>query len=188
MPQSSPPNRVTMRGPYLSTNQPSIGTSHVSVTTKIVKATWIAARSHPCRSCIGLTKKVQPYCRLAIMHMQITPNRSCSQGFGRSPPPLSLTICPSAFLGVGRLGSCGRDAWRRLIGSALLWYLGCQIFKNFTLGKLSTWQHYCFFTVSRKAASKLSLRGSDKKHQPAIRPGAAPPITASEAAPRHSHP
>src|SRR5829696_1654339 len=65
MPQSSPPNRVTMRGPYLSTNQPSIGTSHVSVTTKIVKATWIAARSHPCRSCIGLTKKVQPYCRLA---------------------------------------------------------------------------------------------------------------------------
>ena len=107
MPQSSPPNRVTMRGPYLSTNQPSIGTSQVSVTTKIVKATWMAARSHPCCSCIGLTKKVQPYCRLAIMHMQITPNSSCSQRFGRSPATLSLISCPSGFLGVGRLVRAG---------------------------------------------------------------------------------
>ncbi len=42
-----PPNSTTMRGPYLSTNQPSTGTSQVSVTMKIENATWIAARSQP---------------------------------------------------------------------------------------------------------------------------------------------
>src|SRR5919197_5331799 len=33
-----PPNMTTMRGPKRSTNQPSTGTSHVSVATKIVNA------------------------------------------------------------------------------------------------------------------------------------------------------
>ena len=40
----TPPNLTTMLGPYLSTNQASTGTSQVSVTTKSVKASWIAAR------------------------------------------------------------------------------------------------------------------------------------------------
>src|SRR5436190_18595071 len=38
---TTPPNMTTMRGPNLSTNHPSTGTSHVSVATKIVKAIWI---------------------------------------------------------------------------------------------------------------------------------------------------
>src|SRR5215212_1218004 len=178
-----------MRGPYLSTNQPSIGTSQVSVTTKIVKATWIAARSHPCRSCIGLTKKVQPYCRLAIMHMQITPNSSCSQRFGRSPATVSLMVCPSGFLGVGQPRSGGRDAWRRLMVQLLLWYVGCKIVNNVTSRKLSRGQHYCFSGFSRLLHRARNQKGSDKKHQPAIRPSPCPhPITASEAAPRHSRP
>src|ERR1700709_486297 len=39
---NKPPATTTGRGPYLSTRYPSIGTSQVSVTTKIVNATWIA--------------------------------------------------------------------------------------------------------------------------------------------------
>ena len=34
-----PPNMTTIRGPKRSTNQPSTGTSHVSVATNIVNAT-----------------------------------------------------------------------------------------------------------------------------------------------------
>ncbi len=40
-----PPNMTTRLGPYLSMKYPSIGVSQVWTTTKIVKATWIAARS-----------------------------------------------------------------------------------------------------------------------------------------------
>src|ERR1019366_10519304 len=68
---------TTMRGPYLSTNHPSIGISHVSTSTKIVKATWIAGLVQPCLSAIGLTKSVQPYWRLAIIDMQMMPTISC---------------------------------------------------------------------------------------------------------------
>src|ERR1700690_3236892 len=39
MATTMPPKVTTIRGPNLSTNQPSIGTSHVSVATKIVNAT-----------------------------------------------------------------------------------------------------------------------------------------------------
>ena len=73
MPQSAPPNSTTTRGPYLSTNQPSIGTSQVSNSTNRVKAHWIAARSKPNFFWMSGTKNVQPYCRLAIITMQITP-------------------------------------------------------------------------------------------------------------------
>jgi len=76
MPHSSPPNSVTALGPYLSTNQPSIGTSQVSVRMKMVNATWMPVRSQPFSFCIGPTKNVQPYCRLAIMVMQTTPSTS----------------------------------------------------------------------------------------------------------------
>src|SRR3954454_17050864 len=89
------------RGPKRSTNQPSSGTSHASVMTKIEKATWIAARGQPCRSWIGCTNSVQPYCRLAIITMQATPAASCSQ-----------RVLTSAFSKV----SCGRHGrkptWR----------------------------------------------------------------------------
>src|SRR4030095_557723 len=40
------PPATTGRGPNLSTSQPSIGTSQVSVTMKIVNASWIAALVH----------------------------------------------------------------------------------------------------------------------------------------------
>ena len=81
MPQSNPPNSVTTRGPYLSTNQPSIGTSQVSSTTKMVKAIWMEGLLQPYFSLIGLTKRVQPYWRLAIIDMQITPMVSCTHRF-----------------------------------------------------------------------------------------------------------
>src|SRR5437763_8396285 len=70
---------MTMRGPYLSTNQASIGTSQVSVTTKMVKASWIAARPQWWAASIGSTNSVQPYCRLAIIAMQTMPMASWNQ-------------------------------------------------------------------------------------------------------------
>src|SRR3954471_3163953 len=75
----TPPNMMTMRGPYLSTNQASIGTSQVSVTTKMVKASWIAARPQWCGRSIGPTNRVHPYCRVAIIAMQTMPMTSWSQ-------------------------------------------------------------------------------------------------------------
>ena len=38
----TPPTATTIRGPKRSTNHPSMGTSHVSVAIKMLKATWIA--------------------------------------------------------------------------------------------------------------------------------------------------
>src|SRR5438477_9684924 len=69
----NPPARTTIFGPKRSTNQPSTGTSQVSVNTKIVNATWIAARPQWYFWSIGLTNSVQPYCRLAIITMQMMP-------------------------------------------------------------------------------------------------------------------
>src|SRR3954453_8035359 len=80
MPHSTPPTKITMLGPYLSTNQPSIGTTQVSNRTNRVKATWIAARSQPNAFWIPGTKNVQPYCRLAIITMQMTPTTSWLHG------------------------------------------------------------------------------------------------------------
>ena len=45
--------------------------------TKIVNATWMAARVQPYFSEIGLTNSVHPYCRLAIIAMQTMPIASC---------------------------------------------------------------------------------------------------------------
>src|SRR5262249_14566189 len=69
---------TTIRGPNRSTNQPSTGTSHVSVATKIVNATWMLVRPQWNRASIGSTKYVHPYWRLAIITMQMTPATSCS--------------------------------------------------------------------------------------------------------------
>src|SRR5438477_6557257 len=89
MPTRMPPNSTTSFGPKRSTNQPSTGTSQVSVNTKMLKATWIAARPQWYLASIGSTNSVQPYCRLAIITMQAMPNTSCSQrnaGFGATAP------------------------------------------------------------------------------------------------------
>src|ERR1700720_1165465 len=80
IPHRTPPTKITIRGPYLSTNQPSIGTSHVSNRTNSVNATWIDARSQPNFFWMSGTKNVQPYWRLAIITMQTTPMTSCTQG------------------------------------------------------------------------------------------------------------
>src|SRR5437870_13893253 len=97
MPTSTPPTRTTIFGPKRSTNQPSIGTSQVSVKTKIVKAIWIAARPHWYFWSIGLTNRVQPYCRLAIITMQTMPKTSCPQRIasdasGRADAPAATDI------------------------------------------------------------------------------------------------
>src|SRR5689334_14939943 len=46
---------------------------------KRLNATWMLATSQECAFAIGLTKKVQPYWRLAIIAMQMTPTVSCIQ-------------------------------------------------------------------------------------------------------------
>src|SRR6266850_5001999 len=51
----TPPIMTTTFGPNLSTNQPSIGISQVSASTKTLNATWIAARLQPFASFMGLT-------------------------------------------------------------------------------------------------------------------------------------
>src|SRR5713101_1747665 len=76
MPTRMPPTSTTIFGPKRSTSQPSTGTSQVSVSTKMVKATWIAARPQWYFWSIGLTNRVQPYCRLAIITMQMMPKIS----------------------------------------------------------------------------------------------------------------
>src|SRR5260370_41008913 len=81
MPTRTPPIKTTMLGPKRSTNQPSIGTSHVSVNTKMLNATWIAARPQWYLASIGLTNSVHPYCRLAIIAMAMMPSRSWSQRY-----------------------------------------------------------------------------------------------------------
>src|SRR5574340_251562 len=80
-PARIPPTSTTGRGPNWSISQPSIGVSQVSQSTKIENATWIAARVQPNFCDIGLTKSVQPYCRLAIIAMQMIPMTSCDHRF-----------------------------------------------------------------------------------------------------------
>jgi hypothetical protein len=67
--------------------------SQVSVSTKIVKAHWIAAISHPYFAAIGLTKSVQLYCRLAIIVMHSTPRAS----WNHLPVVLVATLEAGAF-------------------------------------------------------------------------------------------
>src|ERR1700744_4166757 len=78
-----PPNAITSfgprRGPRLSTIHPSTGVSQVSSAMKIENANWIDASDQPCALLIGLTKSVQPYCRLAISTMQMMQTMSCVQ-------------------------------------------------------------------------------------------------------------
>src|SRR5947207_8592411 len=84
IPHRTPPTKITIRGPYLSTNQHSIGTSHVSNRTNSVNATCIDARPQPNFFWMSGTKNVQPYCRLAIITMQLTPMMSCVHGIEKN--------------------------------------------------------------------------------------------------------
>src|SRR5215813_11432763 len=73
-----------------------MGTNQVSVRTKMVKATWIAARPQWYFWSIGLTNSVQPYCRLAIITMQMMPkiswpHRVASDAVARSTGALDAT-------------------------------------------------------------------------------------------------
>src|SRR5215471_8238946 len=78
-PQRMPPIRTTIFGPKRSTNHPSIGTNQVSVSTKMLNATWMVGRPQWNRASIGLTNRVQPYCRFAIIVMQTMPRTSMTQ-------------------------------------------------------------------------------------------------------------
>src|SRR6476469_3767535 len=73
----------------------------------------MAATDQWCFCAIGLTKSVQPYCRLAIMIMQITPATSCVQ---RSRP-MGLPILAVATLAMFR-------SWVFLL---LLWNGRCLV-------------------------------------------------------------
>src|SRR6202043_1034804 len=76
MPTMMPPKPIMILGPRcgpsMSTIQPSIGVSQVSSAMKIANANWIEAIDQPFALLIGLTNSVQPYCRLAIITMQMT--------------------------------------------------------------------------------------------------------------------
>src|SRR5580704_2247365 len=74
-PTVNPPNATMIlgpcRGPRISTIQPSTGVSQVSSAMKMANANWIDAIDQPCALLIGLTNSVHPYCRLAIITMQM---------------------------------------------------------------------------------------------------------------------
>src|SRR5579862_4837393 len=76
MPTMMPPKPIMILGPRVgpstSTIQPWIGVSQVSSAMKIANANWIEAIDQPFALLIGLTNSVQPYCRLAIITMQMT--------------------------------------------------------------------------------------------------------------------
>src|SRR5665647_279501 len=102
-----PPNATMIidprRAPNRSTIQPSIGVSQVSRAIKILKATWTAAMDQPCLAAMGLTKSVQPYCRLAIIIMQRMPqariiHRVVSVAAGRPSTSIAIDIGPSTVL------------------------------------------------------------------------------------------
>jgi hypothetical protein len=97
-----PPKATTSlgprRAPRTSTIQPSIGVSHVSSAMKMLNASWIEAIDQPCALLIGLTKSVQPYCRLAISTMQMMPKKSWFQRGASDPAALNSTAAVSTVI------------------------------------------------------------------------------------------
>src|SRR3974390_3356869 len=111
-------------GPSTSTIQPWIGVSQVSSAMKIANANWMEAIDQPCVLLIGLTKSVQPYCRLAIIIMQITQNMSLLQRVPSDsladaavPTAIVMTI-PSTQCSINE--PSGRVAKSEAIGNSLL--------------------------------------------------------------------
>ena len=136
--------KTTTAGPYLSTNQPSIGTSHVSNRTNRVKAIWMAARSQPKAFWIPGTKNVQPYCRFAIITMQMTPKiswpqRSQAEAIGRADACVVVDIVPPKVFFVGLvailqrswLWDFGRSSRRRVMIDKLEFLIALAREKNF---------------------------------------------------------
>src|SRR6202171_5556282 len=106
-----------------------MGTSHVSVNTKIVKATWIAALVQPYLSAMGLTNRVQPYCRFAIIAMQTMPISNCIQRYEAGlvivlSPAASASLCiDSSFIVPQASDVPGEQSphVRRLLRQGLRW-------------------------------------------------------------------
>src|ERR1700687_6224343 len=68
-------------------------------------ATWIEARPQWYFSSIGLTKSVQPYCRLATLAMQMMPIISCIHGDANADlVPVADSINLSSRVADGRRG------------------------------------------------------------------------------------
>src|SRR5581483_7236526 len=113
---NTPPAATINLGPFWpreSTIHPSSGVSQVSSATKVLNATWMLATSQECALAIGLTKKVQPYCRLAIIAMQMTPMISCIHR-----KPLEIPW-PGAFAAVTVIMSLPmRASFESLLGRA----------------------------------------------------------------------
>src|SRR5262249_24946818 len=94
----------------------------------MLKATWMPAIDQSLWAfAIGLTKSVQPYCRLAIRIMQMTPMMSCVHRLTDGPPaivdadidvssspmrqgPVLLVLGPSGDGPCGPLPASGCDA------------------------------------------------------------------------------
>src|SRR5512137_725510 len=95
----------------------------------MVNATWIAARENPYLSVIGLTNSVQPYCRLAIITMQMIPMNNCIHRYagGRSTSGVGAFVSamspPGRFYYVDRRAvpatsiRCGTGLRRRLVAA-----------------------------------------------------------------------
>src|SRR6267143_470283 len=109
MPRRMRPTITAGGGPKRSTRYLSTGTNQVSSKTKTENATWIEARPQWNLASIGFTNSVQPYCRFAIMAMQMMPITSCTHRYAVDfLPSHSWTIsgiCPSppliVFLRLG---------------------------------------------------------------------------------------
>src|SRR5712675_1031974 len=110
MPTRMPPTKATSFGPKRSTSQPSIGTSQVSVSTKIVNATWIEARPQWYFWSMGLTNSVHPYCRLAIITMQTMPKSNWTRRTAGVAAAAGAPACNS-FTALSVKKTSGLTTW-----------------------------------------------------------------------------
>src|SRR5260370_41988161 len=75
-----------------------MGVSQAAVSTNRVNATWMSVLFQPYLLWMGLTKSVQPYCRLATATIATTPAASCTQ---------RLRSSVAAWVGNARAGPRG---------------------------------------------------------------------------------
>ncbi len=71
-PHITPAAVMKRRGPSRSIRNPCAGCTHVWNRMNSVNAHWMSDSFQPVACCIGLTKSVHAYCRLAIMIIAIT--------------------------------------------------------------------------------------------------------------------
>ena len=77
-----------MRGPYLSTNQPSMGTSQVSVRMKMEKATWMAGAFPAVALLHGVDEEGPPV-------LQVSDHAHADHPEQELEPPVAWAVCPS---------------------------------------------------------------------------------------------